>query len=87
MSSYKADNKNSILMIYLYIISCAIAFVSKIGYTTPNPNIKYSIFIFWIIIALFKFSKNRFCITSINLTLRRLFLLFLIPRVLFIFIQ
>ena len=81
MSSYKADNKNSILMIYLYIISCAIAFVSKIGYTTPNPNIKYSIFIFWIIIALFKFSKSRFCITSINLTLRRLFLLFLIPRV------
>lgn len=81
MNLYNSDIKNSILIIYLYVVSCAIAFVSKIGYTKPNTTIQYSVFIFWIIIALFKFSKNRFCITSINSTLRKLFLLFLIPRV------
>lgn len=79
MDSYKVNNFG--IIEYLYVISCAIAFISKIGYIQPSPIIQYSIFIFWILLAILKFGKNKFNIKSIDKNIRICFLLFLTPKI------
>lgn len=80
MNKYKLKNKNSNLLIYVYIITCAIAFVSKIGKVTPSATIQYGIFTFWIIVAFVKLAKKKFKFSTEELVIKRFFLVFIIPK-------
>lgn len=68
------------LLIYTYIITAAIAFMSKIGKTTVNPIIPYGLSLVWILIAVVKFRNNNFKFSEEDLSIKSFFLVFLIPK-------
>lgn len=79
MDKYKTVNDSTRGLIILYIVSCAIGFISKIGTEISSGNIRNIIFIFWIGIAFLKLIKNKFKVSKEDLSIKHFFLIFIIP--------
>lgn len=81
MNYYDKNSNNFNLLTFLYIFTFSIAFISKIGRIETSPVIYYGISIFWIMLAIFKWAKNGFKLVNKERTIKRFFLIFMIPRI------
>lgn len=81
MKNYCSSNSMYKYLVFIYIFTAAIAFISKIGRTYPSAFLQYGIFAFWIIIAIIKLIKNEFKLSDEDRIIKCFFLIFLVPRI------
>lgn len=81
MKEYRTVNNTYKYLAFIYVITCSIAFISKIGKIYPSPVIQYVIFGFWIGLAFLKLIKNKFKIYESDLPIKHFFLIFIIPKI------
>lgn len=81
MKSYTSYNITYKYLVFIYVITAAIAFISKIGRTIPSSFLQYGLFMFWISIAIIKLAKNNFKLSQEDKTIKKFLLIFIIPRI------
>lgn len=74
-------NENQYAMIVLYIITCSIAFITKLNGNNVPMYVPYGITSIWIFLAFIKWGINGFSVSKINNTLKYMIAIFLLPRI------